>query len=367
MNLDTTRRLIGRHRLWSAAIASILGASLYWGLVASDRYVSEARIVVDQPGSNAVASLDLSGLLGSSRNHNDSRLLRDYLLTVDMLQKLQASLDLRAHYSDPKHDILSRLWSRDVSVESLHDYYLKRVHVELDDASGALRLRVEAFDAAFAQRMAQELQKEGETFINGMAQSLAKDQVLFLEGEVKKAAERSAQSRARLLQFQNRTGLLSPQAKAESVAAILARIEGQLSDLRARRQAMLGYLSPDSADVAQLNLQIQAQEQQLRTEQGRLASSQGSALNKTMEEFQQLELDARLTQELYTSSLTALEKGRIEATRTLRKVSVIQRPSLAEYPLEPRRLYNIIVFALAALLATGVVALLKAIVRDHQD
>jgi capsular polysaccharide transport system permease protein len=38
-----------------------------------------------------------------------------------------------------------------------------------------------------------------------------------------------------------------------------------------------------------------------------------------------------------------------------------------EYPLQPRRIYNTLVFALVALLAAGALQLLIAIVRDHQD
>ena len=36
-------------------------------------------------------------------------------------------------------------------------------------------------------------------------------------------------------------------------------------------------------------------------------------------------------------------------------------------PLEPRRLYNVVVFVIVALMLAGVLHLLAAIVRDHKD
>ena len=87
----------------------------------------------------------------------------------------------------------------------------------------------------------------------------------------------------------------------------------------------------------------------------------------TLEEIQRLELEAGFAQELYKSALAALEQGRIEAVRTLKKVSVLQAPTLPEYPLQPRRVYNTVVTALLAVLLAGVLNLIIIIVRDHRD
>ena len=46
---------------------------------------------------------------------------------------------------------------------------------------------------------------------------------------------------------------------------------------------------------------------------------------------------------------------------------MLQSPTLPEYSLEPRRVYNTIVFVIVALLVAGVVHLIAAIIRDHKD
>ena len=51
----------------------------------------------------------------------------------------------------------------------------------------------------------------------------------------------------------------------------------------------------------------------------------------------------------------------------LKKVAVLQSPFQPQYPVEPRRVYNTVVFILVALLIAGVMHLIAAIIRDHQD
>lgn len=361
-------RLLRRPIFLLAAIACAL-AALYWGLVASDRYVSEAHVLIQRTDMAGSQSMDfgslLAGTTGGSRG--DQMLLRDHLLSVDMLKKLDETLGLRAHFSSDAHDPLSRLWSPEPTLEEFHRYYLKRVSVEYDDYAGVLVIRAQAYDPATAQAIASRLVEEGERTMNALGHRLAQEQVAFLERQVQEHGQRAIDARQALLAFQNEKGLVSPQATAESLTGVINKLEAQLTELNARRAALLGYLAPTAPGVVELTLQIDAVEKQVKTEQARLTSPKGKTLNRTVEEFQRLELNAQFAQDVYKSALIALEKGRVEATRTLKKVSVLQTPTLPEYPLEPRRLYNVVVFVIVALMLAGVLHLLAAIVRDHKD
>jgi capsular polysaccharide transport system permease protein len=123
----------------------------------------------------------------------------------------------------------------------------------------------------------------------------------------------------------------------------------------------------DSPAIVELNQQIAAVEKQLVQEKARLTSPTNKTLNRTLEEFQRLQLMAEFALEVYKTALTGLEKGRIEATRTLKKVSVLQSPFEPQYPVEPRRIYNTVIFILVALLIAAIMHLVAAIIRDHQD
>ncbi|RYF70244.1 MAG: chain-length determining protein [Comamonadaceae bacterium] len=360
---------IFRRRIIGAAVIASLLAALYWLVIASDRYVSESHIIIQRTDLAAGQAVDFSTLVAGvgGPNRADQLLLRDHLLSVDMLRKLDAALDLREHYSDRGRDPLSRMWSKDASVETFHRYYLSRVSVEFDDYAGVLMIKAQAFDPKQAHAIATVLVREGERFMNEMAHNLAQAQVGYLEQQVVQMNERATRARRALLDYQDRKGLVSPQASAESIATIVARLEGQRTELQTQRSSLLTYLVPDHPNVVMLNQQIAAVERQISQEQGRLAAPNGRTLNRTVEEFQRLEMDAAFAQDIYKTALVALEKGRVEATRTIKKVSALQAPTLPEYPVEPRRYYNTLVFLLVAMLLAGVVHLLATIVRDHTD
>ena len=358
-----------RRRTFRAAFFASLLAILYWGLVASDRYVSEAHVVIQHTDLSSGQTLDfgalLSGNLGGGRA--DQMLLRDYLLSVDMLQKLDAQLKLRAHYSDPNRDFLSRMWGADRELELFYQHYLSRVSIEYDEQAGVLVIKAQAYDPSTAHAITTALVREGEHYMNELAHRLAQDQVGFLENQVTQRAQEAAKARQAVLAFQNEKGLVSPQGTVESLASVVNKLEEQLIDLNARRSVLLGYLSPTASSVVEINLQVEAIEKQIAKERARLASPKGKTLNLALEEYQRLQMTADFAQDVYKTALTALETGRVEATRTLKKVSIIQAPSVPQYPLQPRRIYNIVVFVLATLLAAGVIHLMAAIIRDHKD
>lgn len=357
-----------RRRIFELALGASLLAVFYWGIIASDRYVSEAHVIIQRTDLSGGQGVDFTSLLGSSGgSHADQLLLRDHLLSVDMLKKLDAKLNLRAHYSDWSRDPLSRIWFEDAPLERFHSHYLTRVSVEYDGYAGVLVIKAQAYDPKTAHAITTTLVEEGERHMNAMAHSLAQDQVAFLEKQVGDIGARTLQARQAVLNFQNKKGMVSPQSTAENLAAIINRLEGQLTDLQTRRAALLGYLMPGSPNIVELNQQISAVEKQIAREQARLVSPGGKMLNSTVEEYQRLQMNAEFAQDVYKTALAALEGGRIEASRTLKKVSIVQAPTMPQYPLEPRRLYNIVVFILVTLMLAGVVHLLAAIIRDHKD
>ncbi|RYZ00867.1 MAG: chain-length determining protein [Comamonadaceae bacterium] len=360
---------IFRRRIIGAALICSLLAAIYWMLVASDRYVSEAHVIVQRTDLAGGQGMDFQSLLtGGSGNRPDQLLLRDHLRSVDMLRKIDAKLDLRKHYSDSEHDILSRMWDDETSIERFHAHFLSRTEIEFDDYGGVIVIKAQAYDPKTAHAIATMLVQEGERFMNQMAHDLAQAQVGFLEGQVSTMNQRAIMARRAVLDYQDRKGLASPQASAESIAAIVARLESQRTDLQTQRSSLLTYLVPDHPNVVMLNQQLAAVERQIGQEQARLAApSGGRTLNRTVEEFQRLEMDAAFAQDVYKTSLVALERGRVEATRTIKKVSQLQAPSMPEHPMEPRRLYNTVVFLLLAMLLATIAQMLVTIVRDHQD
>lgn len=357
-----------RYPVLCVAVLFVLLSCAYWFFVASDRYASEARVVLARSDLSSGQAMDFASLIGGATGGNrpDQLQLRDHLRSIDMLKKLDVQLKLREHYSS-QGDWLSRMWQTDAPIETFHHYFQRRVSVELDEFAGVLVISAQAYKPEVAQAISGTLLHEGELYMNGLGNALAQEQVKFLEQQVTDLSQRVQTTRAALLTYQNTKGIVSPQSTAENVSAIVGRLEAQLAELQTRRTGLLSFLQHDAPQLAEVNAQINAVETQLTRERARLAAPDGGTLNKTVEEFQRLQMDAEFAQQVLNSALVSLERGRVDATRTLKKVQVMQSANLPEYALQPRRLYNATVYALAALLLAGVLQLLLAIVRDHQD
>lgn len=364
------RALRVRHIVLGLAAASSLLAGLYWGLLASDLYVCEAQVVVVRADMGGVDPGGLGGLLSGlpgGGNRADQMLLRSHLLSLDMLARLDAELHLRQRYADHAHDPLARLRDAHAPLARFADYMKRRIAIDYDDNEGILHVEAAAFDPQTAQAIVATMLREGAQFMNRNDHRLAQVQVDFLSGEAQRMGARNEAARKALLAYQNKAGMVSPEDTLQSVASTIAQLEARRSALQTQLGTLEAYLVPSHPDVVAVRQQIAAVDGELARERGRAASNAPGALNRSADAFRQLEQEAQFSQGLYQTTLAALEKGRITAMQAMKQVSVIQSPTLPEYPARPRRFVNTLVFTLAAFLTAGIALLLVAVVRDHID
>ncbi|WP_035065210.1 chain-length determining protein [Nitratidesulfovibrio termitidis] len=346
-----------------------LVAGVYWAFWASDRFVSDANVIIRKTNAVNAPTFDISMLAAGVANANrpDQLLLREYLLSVDILKKLDAALDLRTHYSDKRQDVISRMWFRDASMEWFHRHYLSRINVVYDDYSGVLRIQAQAYDAKMAQAIAEMLVREGERYMNQLGHELAEAQAGFLTAQVDLAQQRFQSARQALLAFQNQKGLVSPKATAAGIGEIVARLEGQRTQIQTQLASLPMSLDSNHPSIVMLKQSLVAVNRQIAQEKAKLAAPSGETLNYAVEEFERLQMEVEFTQDVYKTALVALERGRIDATRMLEKVSVLQHPTRPEYPMEPRRVYNMAILLVLTVVLVGMLRLLESILCDHLD
>lgn len=362
---DHIKSVLKNQPQWVLACVAILLVAFYWALWAEDRYVSRATVVLESPQLSQ-PDVSFSSILTGTSSDTDLLLLREYLLSVDMLKQIQEQLDFRSHYSE-HGDLFARLRDAEAPIESLHEYYQKRISVEMDEYSGVLNIEVQAYTPEFAHQMVQLLLDAGERHMNDMGQRLAEEQMRFLETQLDRLNERLKEARTDLLEFQNREGLVSPTQTVESINQVVAMLEGNLAQLQAQRKAISSYQSSRSADMQRVQSEIDAMREQIQKQRDRLAQATGESLNRVSSEYKTLELQAQFAQETYSSALSALENTRLEAARKLKQVSVLQSPLMPEYPTKPDRLYNTTVFALVTIFLAFILSMLVLIIRDHRD
>jgi capsular polysaccharide transport system permease protein len=257
----------------------------YWWLIASDRYVSEARVLLQQTDQLSGLGAGLGGIVsgGGGPNRGDQLLLREYLLSVDMLKKLDASFDLRAHYSDRKKDLISRMWFQDPPMERFYHYWLSRVDVTYDDYSGVLNVSAQAYDPKTAHDIVNMMIKDGESHMNKIAHELAQVQVQFLASQVSLAHDRLLGASHSLIEFQNRQGLVSPKGTMESLSVLISKLEAQRTEIQTQLDSLPDSLNPDHPTILMLKKGLKSLQQQIDKKEAELTSPARKTLNYALE------------------------------------------------------------------------------------
>ncbi|EHV0151726.1 sugar transporter [Escherichia coli] len=349
---------------WVVACFTI--AVIYFGFIASDRYVSRAELVVKQADQIKMLpdALSMLGLGGS--NHEDILLIQDYLKSADLLDKLDKQLGIKAHYQSHKIDYFSRL-PNEVSREEFLKYYREHITLRLDELSGVLTIEFQGFDPEYGQKVVGLMLKESEVFINKLGHQVALEQLAFVEKEVDRAYQRVQTEKAKVLEFQNNHHLISPESTSTARLGVVSQIEGELARQQAQLKQLQSYMKETAPAVISVKARVDALTEQLAQEQGRLTGTDKDAMNEVTARYLDVQTQATLAADLYKTGLISLEQARVEAYRKLKHLLIVSQPTLAEDAEYPRRLYNLATIAVLLCLFYGLIVMGLATLREHQD
>lgn len=346
-------------------------ATLYLFVFAADRYVAESMIVVRQEGAATAIPTGadaLSAMFGSSvASREDQYMLQAHILSMDMLRQVDEKLDLRQAYSEPKLDFVFAL-SKGASREEFLDYYRNRVDVNVDDTSGLVTIRTQAFTPEIAQAINREVVAISEQFINESSHRLAREQMAYAESELQSARAKLDEVRSRVLEFQERNSILDPTAQAAASSGLAAQLQAMLARHEAELKGLQAFLNDDAPQINALEAQIAGIRQQLRDEmRGSVNSVDGTSLNVIAGEYQELLAELEFRSDAYKGALVGLETARIESTRKLKSLVLVESPALPESGEYPLRFYTMITLLLALTLIYGIVRLVIATIEDHTE
>ena len=354
---------------WVTVFFPTVTSAVYFGLFASDIYTSESQFVVRSPQRSS-ASSGLGMLLqggGFSKAQDDSYSVHQYSISRDALATLVQELGVDKTYSDKKIDIFSRFAGIDPdnSFEALHRYYQKMVSVKTDSASSISTLSVKAFSANEAWAANSLLLKQSEELVNRLNDRGRKDMITYAKAEVEIAAEKAKQAALALSTYRDQEGVLDP----EREGAVLLQ---QVSKLQDELIATTTYLSqlqaftPQNPQIPSLLNRIDTLRKEILKETGKAAGGKKSLAGKAAS-FQRLALDAELTSKQLASAIASLETARNEAQRQQVYLERIAQPSLPDVAQEPRRLRSVLATFFMGLVAWGILSMLVAGVREHQE
>ncbi|WP_297814282.1 capsule biosynthesis protein [uncultured Helicobacter sp.] len=339
----------------------------YYLFIAADRYVSSITLSVRSINSDIAPVSGLASLVGINTGaREDVLFLKQYIHSLDMLNKLEQTIQIKTLYQAQKKDPFFILLNN-ADQESFLKFYQNRVKIVFDDTSGLLQVNVEGFLPQDAQTIAQAILKESEHFVNEISQSAAREQMIFAEQELLKAKTRLQNAKNELLTFQSRYGVFDPLKQAEAKANLTTGIENKIAEKETQLTTMQTYLNENAPQIVMLKSEINALKKQLSKETSKIVSSNNSKrLNNLAAKFQDLTIEVQFAQDAYKVALTAIETTRIESSRKIKQLVVIQNanePQSAEYP---KKLYNILTIFAILSMVYGIIKLIAMIIEEHK-
>ncbi len=364
------KALLRRH--WLFVLLVVLptcGAVVYYGLIASDVYVSESRFLVRSPQRQAPSGIVGQLLQGSAFSHSpdDTYSVRDYILSRDALKELDQKLDIRRAYSNPEVDLFDRFpglgWNR--SFEKLFLYYHKHVGVDYDSVSSISILTVRAFSAEDAYKINQSLLDLSERLVNTLNDRSRRDLISFADNQVKIASDKAKDAALALLTYRSSHAVFEPDKEAAMQLEGVAKIEQELVSTEAEL-AQVKKLSPDNPQIRALNSRADSLRAAIASEASKVTSARGS-FSARAPNFERLALDVEFADKQLGVALTELESARAEALQKQLYLETLVQPNLPDRAMEPRRFRSMFTAFVLSLIGWGVASLLIASIREHRE
>lgn len=368
MKLKSITELFRNKLLLITTIIPTSLSILYFGLIASDVYISESRFVVRSPERQSASPLGLilKGA-GFSKAQDDSYTVQDYVLSRDALKALNDELKIKDAYSSSEIDMFSRFAGTDWddSLEAFHQYYQKKVNVQLDSASSITTLTVRAFTPEGAQGVNQRLVELAESLVNKLNERGRQDMIRFAADEVAEAQTKAKAAALALSQYRNAKGVIDPEKQSTIPLQQIAKLQDEL--ISTKGQVMqLEKLAKDNPQLPVLRQRVGLLNAEIDAETRRVTGGERSLAGKAAE-YQRLALEKEFSEKMLASAMSTLEQAKNEAQRKQLYLERIVLPNIPDQAMEPRRIRGIVSTLVVGLVMFAVLTMLVAGMKEHLD
>lgn len=358
---------VNRLFLYTVVIPTLISI-IYFGLIASDVYISESRFVVRSPDKQSMTGLGalLQGS-GFARAQDDSFAVHDYILSRDALQNLNRQFALNKIFSSDHIDPFSRFGALDwdTSFEALLRYYQKHVTVETDTTSSISTLTVNAYTSQDAYRINESLLEMSEKLVNQLNERGRQDMIRFATAEVTTAEQKAKTAALAVSRYRNQKNIFDPIGQSALQLQLISKLQDQLIATK-NQFSQIRSLTRDNPQIPALQKQITSLEADISNETAKVAGSGGSLSNKAVE-YERLKLESMFADKQLAGAFASLEQARNEALRKQFYLERIVQPNKPDTAIEPRRVRAILATFALGMLMWGVLSIMVAGVREHHD
>lgn len=356
-------------RLSIFVLLPTLLVAYYYFRVATPLYATQTEFVIQKAESGSSAGGGgLSGLLGGTgfATVQESIVVQSYLESREAMLRLDRDLDFRGHFSRPEIDPLLRL-APDAADETVYATYRNQLTIGYDPTEGVIKLQMLAADPLTSQAFSEALIGYAEERVDQMSQRLREDQMAGARESYEDAERRVSEAQARVLELQERRGVLSADAEVSAVFQQISRFELELQQERLRLAEILAARTPNTTRVQVAQNNIERFETLIASLRSSLTDTQtgGASLARIQSELVIAQADLQTRQMMLAQSLQQMESARIEANRQSLYLSLGVFPVAPDKAAFPRAFENTL---LAFLVFSGIylmVSMTASILREQ--
>ena len=341
-------------------------AFLYFGLFASDVYVSESRFVVRSPDKPAASGLGVLLKSAGFTNAGDEIFAaHDFVQSRDALKELNRNDAVARAFGNSSISIFDRFNPMGLSgtFEDLYEYFRGKVAVDYATTSSITTLTVRAYDPNDAQKFNRQLLERSEQLVNRLNNRGRSDLIRYSTEEVVEAKMAAREAALSLARFRNARGIIDPEKQATLQLQMVSKLQDELIGARTQLQ-QLRAMAPENPQIPILEVRISSLSREIDEQLGLVAGNRRS-LSATAAQYQRLELEREFADRRLAATMNSLEEARNEARRKQAYVERIIQPSLPDEAQEPRRLRGILATLVLGLAAWAILKMLLAGIREH--
>lgn len=378
--------------LWLSFIICVvlptLLVAIYFFFIASKQYQTEFRFEVTQGtpavpgtppnGSSSSSSSSssgssmlqaLTGGQGSSLASAQNYVVVDYLQSPQAVTDLQKRLNVRAIYSRPGIDFLSR-FNPSKSDEYLAKYWAKMVTADYDPMTGIATARVKAFTPQDSKLIADTLASQSENLVNNIINKPNMDAIKAAEQQVAQSQQRVKDVRGRLAAYRSSAGVIDPtQSVVPTNTSLVGSLRPNVIQMESQLSAMKAQGLANSPAASVMQARLAATRQQLAGVENEVAKAPGGkeALTTVVGRYEKVNFEVQFEQNLLDSALQTLAQTRAYALQQKMFIIPFVQPSLPKASLYPERLQSTLLMALVFFGAWLLGSLVFKAVQQHLD
>lgn len=329
----------------------------YFYNVATPLYATKSEFLIQQADSQGGGAL--SGLFSGTgfATSQDSIAVQSYLQSRDAMLRLENDIGFKNHFSQDNIDALQRL-DPDTTNEKAYKLYQRLVKIGYDPTEGIVKMEVIAADPKVSEQYSLALIDYAEQQVDNLTQRLREDQMKGARESFDAAELKMLESQNKVLDLQERLGVIDPVSETTALMGQIAGFETQLQEKNLQLQQLLDNSSPNQARVDGVSGDISRLEALVATLRSQLTEGGigSSSLARIGGELRLAELDLQTRQAMMQQALVQLETARIEANRQVRYLSLGVSPVAPDEATYPRKFENTLV---AFLVFSGIYLMLS--------